>query len=764
MANYYNFSNYNYNKDVRGNMKYTESIVENLTTIKAGNRSFTQSLLKRMREDKSELEVADIILELIAISVMEQKALASTASQLTKSIARFLMVDFDGISPKQLVNAGIVFINTASDVIAPDKHSVDTGKEVKEMWFLTSTDEVFTKYCHDMAPTKQVLDPRLGQQRWTGPTLRVNEYDYEIVRKARRYGVIHWYRQSKMPLVYDALNRLGETEWVINEDLLAVLGQSLIPGERNLIPVAISEEERSGALGALRSISGTARFIEELRFEEYYKWGVDNELEKPEQFATARSKQDAEDWKLAKEFDHKEVISSWSVRMDFEKIIAFANEYKGSILNFTYSCDTRGRVYAIHPYLNPQGSDAAKSLLCFANPKPVSAYDLYVHISNCAGNDKDSFDSRVEWVRDRQNQLLGIANDPWGHWDTLVSFGVPEEKKTRLQFIAACIELKRLCDWIAEGNEQDEFLCRIPVGLDATSSGVQILTAIGRDDKAAEYVNLCKTRDGKVGDMYQFVFDEGVAPLLPSLQGKSDQLDTIIKEVVVGHKLGRKMVKRPAMTYSYSATMQGMGNMYYEDRKSAGDTLWSGISVKDAKALGSITYQACESMLEQSAKLMKFMRDGVKYHNGGAIISWTLPDGFKAFQCKDKSKMTMCAGTISEINVNVGIEIFQDIPHKQRHANAISPDIVHSLDAYLLRSMAIGLPADANLHFIHDQFGVDSCYVMDLQDLAKDTYLAISCRDNFKAMCAEAFGIDRELPESGKWDPQSIHSAEFVIC
>ena len=71
--------------------------------------------------------------------------------------------------------------------------------------------------------------------------------------------------------------------------------------------------------------------------------------------------------------------------------------------------------------------------------------------------------------------------------------GVANEKKSKFQFIAAAIEWVRLEQWVADGNDQDEFLCEVPVAYDATNSGLQILSAIGRDSYVAPYVNISPT-------------------------------------------------------------------------------------------------------------------------------------------------------------------------------------------------------------------------------------------------------------------------------
>ena len=289
------------------------------------------------------------------------------------------------------------------------------------------------------------------------------------------------------------------------------------------------------------------------------------------------------------------------------------------------------------------------------------------------------------------------------------------------------------------------------------------MTAIGRDEKAAPYVNLTATANGKVGDYYQFVWDEGMVDLLQDKKGHTDLLDKIIDEYGVGHKMGRKASKRPDMCYGYSATMMGMVEMYMDDRKDIGGH-FADITRKEARVLGMVNYEACEKVLGKAAELMQFMRDGLDYYDGGAIVSWKLPTGFRAFQAKDKSKKAVVDGVVNGKKVSIVYYVWQDVPNITKHKNAISPDLIHSIDAWLLMEIVNGLPEGANIHVIHDQFGTDSCHMGELKDLAKECYIKVTDRETFTDICESAFGVRRELPAAGEWKPEDIYSSEFVIC
>jgi hypothetical protein len=94
-------------------------------------------------------------------------------------------------------------------------------------------------------------------------------------------------------------------------------------------------------------------------------------------------------------------------------------------------------MYAMPQYLNPQGSDLAKSLLTFAEGKPLGQagwFWLAVHVANTFGNDKCSLEDRAQWTKDNFDRLVSMANDPLAdRWWA--------EADKPFQFLAACIEL-----------------------------------------------------------------------------------------------------------------------------------------------------------------------------------------------------------------------------------------------------------------------------------------------------------------------------------
>ena len=157
------------------------------------------------------------------------------------------------------------------------------------------------------------------------------------------------------------------------------------------------------------------------------------------------------------------------------------------------------------------------------------------------------------------------------------------------------------------------------------------------------------------------------------------------------------------------------------------------------------------------------MREGVST-NTEAVVSWKLPDGFIAFQAYDDPIEKQIRGTIGSTVFNLGYFEFNNKAAKQKHKNGIAPNWVHSFDAYLLRLIVNGMPPEAPISTVHDQFSTTSYYIEELQETAKSAYKTIADVEVAEQICNDAFKTNRKLPEVGNWTTKEIDNAEFIIC
>ena len=727
-------------------------------------RSYAHQVLTAINEQSKYDEVSNIVVEILAAAVSTQLPLLSTVRKISSKVHNILSLD----TPKDhsLLSFGIVAVDwgAKAELIDIDKYAVldDTKTIPTDQWFVVAISQEFYTYAKELRPEKLMYPATQGPTEWYKFYVTDGPHQVPLVKSADRYGLSGLFNRVKMPKVYKAINRLNKQGFSINEYILG-LTEELTEQPFGFIPPVISKEQRSIALRSLNDVKRKARYIEEIRFKEMNKWlleeaEVDDEL-LAEKISKKRASEYSQDYLDETAEPHQDIISDWSKRMDFEKIRNLAHAWSGSTIHFLFNFCTRGRIYAVQNYLTPLGSDLAKAMLTFDTPIQVSGYDLCIHIANCFGEGKIPFDARVKWVNDNSLDLIAIGLDPVGNYDTILRLGLHKQKKTKWQAIAACREYAMYAEWVNNHGTEDGFLSNLIIGLDATASGTQILTILGRDDKVAPFVNVSASTTGRVGDFYTFLSNY----LKPKLEEHRDEypgLNDILNE---WSDYARDLAKRNSMTFSYSGTKWGFGQQQWEDRKDYGP-LGAALTRKECRIIGNNMYDVCKENIRGGAEIMDWLREGINYHRDGAVISWTLPDGFTAFQVCDASKTARIEGTIGTRKVSMRYAIFQDKPKISEHKNGISPNYVHSYDAYLLRTIVREMPEEAPISTVHDQFSTTSYYIQELQETAKLAYKSVADRSEAERMANEAFGVMRELPKVGDWTIDNIDEAEFIIC
>ena len=137
-----------------------------------------------------------------------------------------------------------------------------------------------------------------------------------------------------------------------------------------------------------------------------------------------------------------------------------------------WSFDYRGRAYPIPAFLNVQDTDFGKSLLKFHEPAFVTYESedwLRFQVATTYGLDKKTMAERLQRARDNENLIHQIATDPLG---TICEWEVADEP---WQFLAACEEMNAvLIDCTRQATN-------LPIAVDATCSGLQILAGLARD-------------------------------------------------------------------------------------------------------------------------------------------------------------------------------------------------------------------------------------------------------------------------------------------
>ena len=741
-----------------------EEVTQMIREIEAKKRSHLLAIKTNLIELGKEQEAAIVIIDSIALSIKSMTAVNVCSQSLYSKIARLADYKID-VNAKQTAMIGMALIDLIARIglITVKKRNLIVKGKVKPQWILSSSSKDYSEYAKTLNAAKFHPNPNDGPIEWTKPTIETDTRVFTIVKRALRDKMLHNYTYYRMPSVYDAINRLNRQTYVVNRELLDYATDT--EATNSFIPSQVTEGEIKDAFRGLNDVMRRALKREEAQFIEYTKWAAEDDAElMPDRKLTKNFVKYIDD---ASE-SYKDTIKKHSKRFEYDQVVDLANEWKNGDLNYLYSLDTRGRIYTEQPFFNPLGNDLAKALLVFKDKHELNPEALYLHISNCFGNDKASFQDRMQWTIDNQDDLIAIGKSPWTNWDKIKKLGLDGEK-TLWQGLAACIELHKLSVYFEATGSTDGFKSGLPIGLDSTSSGTQILTMLTNDSEVAPYVNLTQSPDGKVGDFYTYLADF-LLPKLEKIANESKSLENFLKPDI--WKMSKRTVaKRNSMTFNYSGTAFGFGMQHKEDKSSYGkidqfhshgDTLTN----EDCYAIGRAMYEVCVENIKGSAAMMDFLVKAVKLKKRGPIVSWTLPDGFTAYQkCSKVKSHTGASAMIGDTKVTIRIEYYSDDEgDTYLHKNGIAANWTHSMDSFLLRLIVNNMPLEAPISTVHDMFSTSSTYIDDLHGVAREAYKYIANREVVNEMLQDAFGVDEEIPSVGTWTTDELDNAEFFIC
>ena len=415
------------------------------------------------------------------------------------------------------------------------------------------------------------------------------------------------------------------------------------------------------------------------------------------------------------------------------EVMYVANRYvKESKFWLPWSFDYRGRIYSLVTSLSPQGTDFDKALLKFADVGPVDSYWLAFAVATTQGQDKASLQDRIKWTKNNVSLISAIAEDPISHLDLWSNASEP------WSFLAACIEYYECCVTCTRTTSG------LPIGIDATQSGIQHLAALSLDRNAAALVNILPT--DKPVDGYRTIAEDCLK---------------YIEDKEVHPYINRKVTKRTAMTLPYGVTRDSARGYIREALKESKCDL----SIKGR--LSEITKAIYEKAIPEIFPgpvdimhwLQKSAKEILKSHD---VIEWVTPSGFHVRQdlrvCVSERIRTRLMGSVVACQVGVG---WGD-PDSKHHVSALAPNVVHSMDAALLNLTFAYW--DKPFTVIHDCVLGRSC---DMKQMSIDIRLHFA--EMYKApvlrQWAEQVGVS--VPEGlikDTLDIEQVNKSEYFFC
>ncbi|XP_076275662.1 mitochondrial RNA polymerase isoform X2 [Rhynchophorus ferrugineus] len=245
--------------------------------------------------------------------------------------------------------------------------------------------------------------------------------------------------------------------------------------------------------------------------------------------------------KLQQKRKKAEMYSLWS---DCLYRLSLAEHFRNDIFWLPHNMDFRGRVYPVPPHLNHLGSDLARSILIFAEGRPLGPDGLdwlKIHLVNLTGLKKrDSIKDRLEFANENMDLILDSADHPL---DGKMWWAGSDEP---WQTLACCIEVANV---VRSGIDPADYVSHFPIHQDGSCNGLQHYAALGRDSAGAHSVNLVAS------DVPQDVYSAVVA-LVEEQRAKDAKNGLQIAAVLKGF-VKRKVIKQTIMTTVYGVTKFG---------------------------------------------------------------------------------------------------------------------------------------------------------------------------------------------------------------
>lgn len=362
-----------------------------------------------------------------------------------------------------------------------------------------------------------------------------------------------------------------------------------------------------------------------------------------------------------------------------------AKKFLGKTFYHLYYYDFRGRKYPATAYLHEQGNDLARGMLLSAESKEIGEEGFFWMMVAAANHwagecgrddgaktDKIPLKERYAWAVDNEEILLSYAESP------KVNQGWMRADKP-WQFIAVCMELKKLREWQYEHGSGDDpygdygYSSSLFCHIDGSNNGSQHLSALTKDEVTAPHVNLVPLP--LPGDLYGYVADSvwrrieaqlselsreerddcerfidtliDMKKRINEAEPKSDRRKELISQVqsfkdrnrellemsapvfwarVTDNKHRRKIVKRNVMTLPYGGTAYGLGEQQISDARKHNIELLLHLEHKWGAYMGREIFADCRVSLRRPMRLLTvFETAGRKAEAEGRFLSWTVP-------------------------------------------------------------------------------------------------------------------------------------------
>ncbi|CAF1236136.1 unnamed protein product [Rotaria sp. Silwood1] len=481
---------------------------------------------------------------------------------------------------------------------------------------------------------------------------------------------------EKIGGLLDSINVLNSCAWKINGDVLDLLMDIFQRGgNRHLsVPVTVNN----------------AKLPESLPLEK----GLSIDERKRREIVLAQTKK-----------MKAEIFSLWCYEL---YRISIANHFRNEIFWFPHNLDFRGRVYPIPPHFNHLGSDIARSIILFAEGKPLGVNglrQLKIHLVNLTDlKKKASIDERAKYADEIMDDILDSADRPLDgrQWWT--------KSEEPWQTLACCMEIARAI----RSPDHTKYVSHFPVHQDGSCNVLQHYAAMGLDDIGAASVNL-KPSDFPQ-DVYSVVVDQ------VEQERKQDAANGLQIAKILEGFIKRKVIKQTIMTTNYGVTLFGARQQIGRQLRDIDEFPKEHIS-EASSYLAQKTFISLRELFRETRKIQDWFTDCARLISRvrDSAVEWNTPMNLPVVQPYYR-----------EIRMRQkGKDIYDNFssfarPNNTKQKNAFPPNYVHSLDSTHMMMTALQCARNGiTFVSVHDSFWTHACDVDRLSQYCREQFVSL---------------------------------------
>jgi DNA-dependent RNA polymerase len=387
-----------------------------------------------------------------------------------------------------------------------------------------------------------------------------------------------------------------------------------------------------------------------------------------------------------------------------EANIDLADRFRGQPFYVPARVDFRGRLVT-GTTLNFTGPDHIRGLFQFAEGAPITERGIEWLKIACATAFNEwkevsrwKFEDRLRWTEDNLDRICAAGRGPLEHEAWLDTAGDP------IQCVALFHELANAVD------VGPSYICTVPIGFDATCSGLQHYALLARDHLTARFTNLVPSDDPK--DIYDRILRPVQVQLAVRANAGDEEAAWWLGDLRTPGRIDRKVIKGLVMTYCYSSVPWGQANQVCDTLRDQGIDIPAGAP----KNLVELVRRAIERHIRSAPTIMKQLQALVGKSNP---VCWVSPSGLPVSNSYPKPRIKRVRHYLHDKSVRC----VQSVEWKPEQGfgkarSSIAPNYIHSLDSAHLALVACacerqGIP----LVTVHDSYSTLPRYADRLREI-----------------------------------------------